>query len=171
MHSFHVYKQACFSRQDQNVPFIRIKMITKGKRLWSFIKFSQLSLQGNVWISDWRICMWILGLNGLVRGYQYVPLALFMSCLPGEEGVNLGGECKECRPLSPPRWPMAFQYNWYSAKNLLYHLIWYSQQFILCYYLVKSFFVFAFKKGNNGSNSSPKTKELRPTGVQWNLTF
>ena len=32
---------------------------------WSDIKFSQLIHKGNVWRSVWRICMWILGLNGL----------------------------------------------------------------------------------------------------------
>ena len=40
-------------------------MITKEKILWSFIKFSQLILKGNVWRSVWRICMLILGLKGL----------------------------------------------------------------------------------------------------------
>ena len=34
---------------------------------WSFIKFSQLIHEGNVWRSVWRICMWILGLKGLNR--------------------------------------------------------------------------------------------------------
>ena len=33
--------------------------------LWSAIKFSQLILEGNVWRSVWRICMWIMGLKGL----------------------------------------------------------------------------------------------------------
>ena len=33
---------------------------------WCFIKFSQLILKGNVWRSVWRICMWILGLKGLM---------------------------------------------------------------------------------------------------------
>ena len=32
---------------------------------WSFIKFSQLIHEGNVWRLVWRICMWILGLKGL----------------------------------------------------------------------------------------------------------
>ena len=41
------------------------QMITKEKMPWSFIKFSQLILKGNVWRSVWRICMWILGLKGL----------------------------------------------------------------------------------------------------------
>ena len=41
------------------------KMITKEKMPWSFIKFSQLILKGDVWRSVWRICMWILGLKGL----------------------------------------------------------------------------------------------------------
>ena len=41
------------------------KMITKEKMPWCFIKFSQLILKGNVWRSVWRICVWILGLNGL----------------------------------------------------------------------------------------------------------
>ena len=41
------------------------KMITKEKMLWSFIKFSQLILQGNVWRSVSRICKCILRLKGL----------------------------------------------------------------------------------------------------------
>ena len=42
-----------------------IKMITIEKMLWSFIKFSQLIVKGDVWRSVWRISMWILGLKGL----------------------------------------------------------------------------------------------------------
>ena len=42
------------------------KMINKEKMPWSLIKFSQLILKGNVWRSVWRICMWILGLKGLI---------------------------------------------------------------------------------------------------------
>ena len=42
------------------------KMITKEKMPWSFIKFSQQILKGNLWTSAWRICMWILGLKGLI---------------------------------------------------------------------------------------------------------
>ena len=41
-------------------------MITIEKILWSLIKFSQLIVKGNVWRSVWRICMWILGLKGLM---------------------------------------------------------------------------------------------------------
>ena len=41
------------------------KMIIIEKIPWSFIKFSQLILKGDVWRSVWRICMWILGLKGL----------------------------------------------------------------------------------------------------------
>ena len=41
------------------------EMITKEKMLWSDNKFSQLILEGNLWRSVWRICMWILGLKGL----------------------------------------------------------------------------------------------------------
>ena len=37
------------------------KIIIKLKMLWSFIKFSQLILYGNVWRSVWRISMWIFG--------------------------------------------------------------------------------------------------------------
>ena len=45
---------------------IRInKMIVIEKISWSFIKFSQLILKGDVWRLVWRICMWILGLKGL----------------------------------------------------------------------------------------------------------
>ena len=40
------------------------KMIIIEKIPWSFIKFSQLILKGDVWRSVWRICMWILGLKG-----------------------------------------------------------------------------------------------------------
>ena len=41
------------------------KMITKEKMPRSFI-FSQKILKGNVWKSLWRICIWILGLKGLI---------------------------------------------------------------------------------------------------------
>ena len=41
------------------------KMITKEEMPWSFIKFSQQFLTGNVWRSVWRIGMWMLGLKGL----------------------------------------------------------------------------------------------------------
>ena len=41
------------------------KMIIIEKIPWSFIKFSQLILKGDVWRSVWRICMSILGLKGL----------------------------------------------------------------------------------------------------------
>ena len=42
-------------------------MITKEKMLWSVIKLSQLILKGNVWRAVWRICMWILGLEGFLK--------------------------------------------------------------------------------------------------------
>ena len=42
------------------------KMIILEKIPWPFIKFSQLILKGNVWRSVWRICVWILGLKGLI---------------------------------------------------------------------------------------------------------
>ena len=38
------------------------KMITEEKMHWSVNKLSQLTLEGNVWRSVWRIYMWILGL-------------------------------------------------------------------------------------------------------------
>ena len=41
------------------------KIITKETMPWSFVKFSQLILKGNVWRSDWRIWVWLLGLKGL----------------------------------------------------------------------------------------------------------
>ena len=44
------------------------KMITKEEMPCLFIKFSQHILKGNAWISVWRICMWILGLEGLRNG-------------------------------------------------------------------------------------------------------
>ena len=60
------------------------QMITKEKMLWSFIKLSQLvSDQGDVWISVWRICMWILGLEGLISTNTAVHTnkqALFWNC-------------------------------------------------------------------------------------------
>ena len=40
------------------------QMINWGKLLWSCIEFSQLILHANVRNSVWRICIWILGLNG-----------------------------------------------------------------------------------------------------------
>ena len=49
------------------------KMIIIEKIPWSFIKFSQLILKGDVWRSIWRIYMWMLGLKGLRRfGYQMI---------------------------------------------------------------------------------------------------
>ena len=51
--------------------------------LWSFIKFSQLIHEGNVWRSVWRICMWILGLKGLKEVKDIVPVC------PLEGGVGL----------------------------------------------------------------------------------
>ena len=41
------------------------KMFTKGKILWSFIKFSPIILKGNVWGSVRRICLRILGIKRL----------------------------------------------------------------------------------------------------------
>ena len=54
-------------------------MITKEKIPWSVIKFSQLILKGNVWRSVWRICMLILGLEGLMSCcfYQFI-ISLFL---------------------------------------------------------------------------------------------
>ena len=43
------------------------KMISKEKVLWSFNMFFPLILWGNVWRSVWRICMWILGIKGLIQ--------------------------------------------------------------------------------------------------------
>ena len=42
------------------------KLMNKGEVLWFFIKFCQLILQGNVWTLVWRICFFILELNGLM---------------------------------------------------------------------------------------------------------
>ena len=50
------------------------KMIIIEKIPWSFTKFSQLILKGNVWRSVWRICMWILGLKGLITAYYAIYL-------------------------------------------------------------------------------------------------
>ena len=62
--------QHLFSRNNINTSsrakVMRInKIITEGKTLWSFIKFSQLILEGSVWRSVWRICVWILEHKGL----------------------------------------------------------------------------------------------------------
>ena len=38
----------------------------KEKNIWSFTKFSQIIIQGNVWRPVWRISMWILGLKRLI---------------------------------------------------------------------------------------------------------
>ena len=59
------------------------------KMLWSAIKCSQLILKGNVWRLVWRICMWILGLKGLMqaKGIQSLPLlwlSLFKLNVPGQ---------------------------------------------------------------------------------------
>ena len=54
-------------------------MITREKMPWSFIKFSQHILWGNVWRSVWRICMWILGLKGLMTSSH---LACWFNWLP-----------------------------------------------------------------------------------------
>ena len=53
------------------------KMITKEKMPWSFIKFSQLILKGNVCRSLWRICTCILGLKRLIwTPYYYRQFVL-----------------------------------------------------------------------------------------------
>ena len=55
------------------------KMITKEKMPWSFIKFSQLILKGNVCRSLWRICTCILGLKRLIwTPYYYRQFVLSM---------------------------------------------------------------------------------------------
>ena len=52
------------------------KMITQEKRPWSYIKFSQLILKGNVWRSVWRICMLIFGLKGLMyKGHSLAAVS------------------------------------------------------------------------------------------------
>ena len=48
------------------------KMIIIEEITWSFIKFSQLILKGDVWRSVWRICMWMLGLKGLTRKWVII---------------------------------------------------------------------------------------------------
>ena len=53
------------------------KMITKETMPWSFIKFSQLILKGNVCRSLWRICTCILALKGLIwTPYYYRQFVL-----------------------------------------------------------------------------------------------
>ena len=54
------------TRQYREEKVVKISEIfTKGKVLWSTIKFSQLFLSGKVRKFIWRICIWILGLTGL----------------------------------------------------------------------------------------------------------
>ena len=72
-------------------------MITQVKMPWSFIKFSQLILKGNVWRSVWRICMWILGLNGLSSKKHLLELSLSLDLMLVHSGnhlhcINVGGE-------------------------------------------------------------------------------
>ena len=43
------------------------QVITKGEIIWS----SQLILLGKIWRSHWKICMWILELNGLTESRHY----------------------------------------------------------------------------------------------------
>ena len=53
------------------------KTINKEKMPWSFIRFSQLILKGNVRRSLWRICTCILGLQGLKDSmYNYAELCV-----------------------------------------------------------------------------------------------
>ena len=59
------------SIHDQEVMRI-LEMITKGKVLRSFVKFSQGIFIGNVWRSIWRICIWILELKGLKKSLMVV---------------------------------------------------------------------------------------------------
>ena len=44
---------------------------------WSFIKFSQLIHEGNVWRSVWRICMWILGFKDAKKNLFFVKRQVF----------------------------------------------------------------------------------------------
>ena len=55
------------------------KMITQEKMPLSIIKFSRLILQGNVWRSVWRICLWILGLKGLTSPL-FFQVAIVNNC-------------------------------------------------------------------------------------------
>ena len=50
---------------------------------WSFIKFSQLILKGNVWRSVWRICMWILGLKGSMLMLSKASMIIFVRVRTG----------------------------------------------------------------------------------------
>ena len=65
-----------------------IKMITQVKMPWSFIKFSWLILKGSVWRSVWRICMWILGLNGL-RCRSCQGIMILFRLFEGIQGTGL----------------------------------------------------------------------------------
>ena len=55
----HQFSPTIFNTQPREKVMRIYEIITKGKVLWSFIKFSQLILWGNVWKSVRRICMLI----------------------------------------------------------------------------------------------------------------
>ena len=64
------------------------KMINKGKMPWSFIKFSQLILKGNVRRSLWRICTCILGLQGLTDSmYNKLYTEVCVSDFPSNNNI------------------------------------------------------------------------------------
>ena len=48
-------------------------MITSWKMRRSFIKFSRLILQENVWRSVWRVCKWISGLERFSLSWILYP--------------------------------------------------------------------------------------------------
>ena len=63
------------------------KMITKRKTF--DLLLSQQILQGNVWRSVWRICMWILGLKGLMCTAVCYPVQTKVNTLFSGLGIRL----------------------------------------------------------------------------------
>ena len=64
---------------------------------WSYIKFSQLILKGNVWRPVWRICMLILGLKGLMLKesiYRFVICFVIANPRNLRSVTNSGRSCE-----------------------------------------------------------------------------
>ena len=86
------------------------KTISKEKMPWSFIKFSQLILTGNVRRSLWRICTCTLGLKGLTDSI-YNDTELCVSDFPSNNNIirarnlllasNLRNKVARCKFLVP----------------------------------------------------------------------
>ena len=77
------------------------KMITKVKMHWSANKLSQLTLEGNVWRSLWRIYMWILGLKGISPSSLNVSrLHPLVPRVRGGDSNHFGLQCSYLQTVS-----------------------------------------------------------------------